>query len=86
MKKKYVYINKMQCGEVSCKIISSFEEAQKLVDEYIDMLNEEVMMDEQTDEVRFAKIDLEDYFVKESNYNTVTLDDGSIIEVIEIDK
>jgi len=84
--KKYAYINKMQYGEVSCKIISSFEEAQKLVDDYIDMLNEEVMMDKQTDEVRFEKIRLEEYFSKNSNYNTVTLDDGSIIEVIEIER
>ena len=44
--KKYVYINKMQYGEVSCKIIASFEEAQKLVDDYIDMLNEEVMVEQ----------------------------------------
>lgn len=84
--KRYVYINKMQCGEVSCKLISSFEEAQALVDDYIDMLNEEVMMEEQTDEIRFEKIKLEDYFLKNSNYNTVTLDDGSIVEVIEIDR
>jgi len=79
--RKYVHINKMQCGEVSCKIISSFEEAQKLVDDYIDMLNEE-----QTNEIRFEKINLKDYFSKNSNYNTVTLDDGSIIEVIEIER
>jgi len=79
--KKYVYINKMQNGEISCKIISSFKEAQKLVDDYIDMLNEE-----QTNEIKFEKINLKDYFSENSNYNTVTLDDGSIIEVIEIDK
>ena len=84
--KKFVYINKMQCGEVSCKLISSFEEAQELVNDYIDMLNEEVMMDEQTDEVRFEKIKLENYFSTNSNYNVVTLDDGSIIEVIEIER
>lgn len=83
---EYVYINKMQCGEVSCKVISSFEEAQALADDYIDMLNENVMMDEQTDEVRFSKINLEEYFEKDNNYNVVTLNDGSIIELIEIEE
>lgn len=83
--KKYVYINKMQCGEVSCKLVSSLKEAQALVDDYIDMINEEIMIEEQIDEVRYLNIDLEDYFDKSDNYNTVTLDDGSIIEFIKID-
>ena len=76
--KKYVFIiNKMQCGEVFAKLISSFKEAQELVDEYINQLNREY-------DVEFKNVELMEYFDKKSEYNCITLDDGSIIEVIKL--
>ena len=75
--KKYVFINKMQCGEVFAKLISSFKEAQELVNEYINQLNREY-------NAEFKSIELMEYFDKKNEYNCITLDDGSIIEVIKL--